>query len=170
MTRIFVIFLSLFLLSACGNEKSQKDSSATEATEDLQVTQPVQPITTPDTKQTPAAVNVPAGADGVVHHYVCADGCTGGFGDLNTACPVCGKTMAHNKAFHPNTANQDNPVTQGQNTIVNQVPPPTKEPMPAQNAAGVWHYTCAAGCAGGAGSMTACSGCGGQLVHNKAYH
>lgn len=169
MTRIFVILLSLVLLSACGNEKNQKDSSSSEATEDLQVTQPIQ-TPSPETKQPPLAVDVPAGADGVVHHYVCADGCEGGFGNLNSPCPGCGKTLAHNKAFHSQANNTTNTTTSGQNTIVNQVPPPTKEPAPAQNAAGVWHYTCTTGCAGGAGVMGACSGCGGQLAHNKAYH
>ena len=55
-------------------------------------------------------------------------------------------------------------------------PPPTPPPNPAtptepaQNAAGVWHYTCAKGCAGGAGIATACSSCGGMLAHNAAYH
>lgn len=41
---------------------------------------------------------------------------------------------------------------------------------PAQNAQGVWHYTCGNGCAGGAGSASACSTCGNTLVHNQGYH
>jgi len=165
MKHIFVLFLALFIISSCGNEKSQKDNSATE---DVQlVTPPPAQSPTPQNQQPPVAVDVPAGVDGIVHHYVCADGCAGGFGDLNAPCPGCGKTMAHNKAFHSEPATITNP---GQNTIVNQVPPPAKDPMPAQNAAGVWHYTCATGCAGGAGAMGVCSGCGGQLAHNKAYH
>lgn len=169
MTRIFVILFSIVLISACGNENSQKDNSSNEATEDLQVTQPIQ-SPSPETKQTPATVNIPAGADGIVHHYICADGCEGGFGNVNSPCPGCGKTLAHNKAFHSQDNAATNPLSSDGNTIVNQVPPPTKEPAPAQNAAGVWHYTCPTGCAGGGGAMGACSGCGGQLVHNKAYH
>lgn len=47
-------------------------------------------------------------------------------------------------------------------------PPTTKEP--AQNAAGVWHYTCPKGCAGGGGAPTACAKCGTTLTHNQAYH
>lgn len=43
-------------------------------------------------------------------------------------------------------------------------------PEPAQNAAGIWHYTCPNGCAGGAGTATACSNCGSTLAHNQAYH
>ncbi len=49
-------------------------------------------------------------------------------------------------------------------------PGQAKAPEPAQNAAGVWHYTCNNGCAGGAGSAIACAGCGTTLVHNSAYH
>ena len=41
---------------------------------------------------------------------------------------------------------------------------------PAQNTAGVWHYTCANGCAGGGGAAGACSNCGNALAHNQAYH
>ena len=48
--------------------------------------------------------------------------------------------------------------------------PPTTTPEPAQNAAGVWHYTCSAGCAGGAGSAVACAKCGKTLAHNQTYH
>ena len=46
--------------------------------------------------------------------------------------------------------------------------PPTAEP--AQNAAGVWHYTCGNGCKGGAGAAGTCGTCGGTLAHNQAYH
>ncbi|MGJ8684527.1 MAG: hypothetical protein ACSHWW_07885 [Nonlabens sp.] len=41
---------------------------------------------------------------------------------------------------------------------------------PAQNAAGIWHYTCASGCAGGAGTPSNCKTCGNVLVHNTTYH
>ena len=41
---------------------------------------------------------------------------------------------------------------------------------PAQNASGVWHYTCAKGCEGGAGAAGNCGTCGGALAHNAAYH
>ena len=46
--------------------------------------------------------------------------------------------------------------------------PPTQEPP--QNAAGVWHYTCPNGCAGGGGSAAPCPKCGTTLAHNQAYH
>lgn len=49
-------------------------------------------------------------------------------------------------------------------------PPNATTPEPAQNADGVWHYTCSKGCAGGAGSAGNCATCGGPLTHNQAYH
>ena len=48
--------------------------------------------------------------------------------------------------------------------------PATPTAEPAQNAAGVWHYTCSNGCEGGAGSAQPCSGCGSTLAHNSEYH
>lgn len=52
------------------------------------------------------------------------------------------------------------------------MPPPTAPPTaePAQNAKGVWHYTCPKGCEGGAGAQGACAKCGTALAHNAAYH
>lgn len=41
---------------------------------------------------------------------------------------------------------------------------------PAQNASGVWHYTCRLGCPGGAGKAANCSNCGNVLAHNTTYH
>lgn len=45
---------------------------------------------------------------------------------------------------------------------------PTNEPP--QNAAGVWHFICPKGCAGGAGAAVPCGQCGETLVHNQIYH
>ena len=104
-----------------------------------------------------------------------------------TACGECGATLAHNSAYHgaPSTPTATNatttPVTGGTppgmfadpnqtpvNTTVGTAPTPA--PEPAQNAGGVWHYTCSNGCSGGAGSAIACSQCGSTLAHNQAYH
>ncbi len=54
--------------------------------------------------------------------------------------------------------------------VPSNTPPPATTAEPAQNAQGVWHYTCNNGCAGGGGSATACATCGSTLVHNSAYH
>ena len=53
----------------------------------------------------------------------------------------------------------------------NATPPPPRPAEPAQNDKGVWHFTCAKGCAGGGGSAAEkCGGCGGDLAHNAKYH
>ena len=69
-----------------------------------------------------------------------------------TPAPAADPNAATNPTADPNAAAQ--------------APPPA----PAQNTKGVWHYTCAKGCEGGAGTQTACAKCGAQLVHNQAYH
>jgi hypothetical protein len=84
--------------------------------------------------------------------------------------------LVHNQAFHasdaaptiaPPTAAGQNPMFQDPSAAPAVVAPPTE---PAQNAAGVWHYTCAAGCAGGGAAAGPCSSCGSTLAHNQAYH
>lgn len=63
-------------------------------------------------------------------------------------------------------ANANQTTTVGTNP---QTPPAKAEP--AQNAKGVWHFTCAKGCAGGGGSAAeTCKGCSGPLTHNAVYH
>ena len=95
-----------------------------------------------------------------VWHYTCSKGCKGGAGAAGT-CTTCGGPLAHNAAYHGNANTPPaNPMT----------PPTTPSPEPAQNAAGVWHYTCEKGCKGGAGTAGLCAGCGGNLTHNAAYH
>lgn len=98
-----------------------------------------------------------------VKHYTCPNNCAGSGGDAQGNCPVCGTAYAHNQAFH------DQAITQSTQPIA-QPNAAAQAPEPPQNAAGVWHYTCANGCAGGAGSAIACSSCGGTLAHNTAYH
>lgn len=102
-------------------------------------------------------------------HYKCPNNCSGGVGAAAGPCPVCGTELAHNQAYHvpqttTTTPTADNPL--------NVTPPPstTQTPAPATNAAGVYHYTCSNGCAGGGASASACATCGATLVHNQAYH
>jgi len=111
----------------------------------------------------PAAKTEPPQNAAGVWHYTCPKGCAGG-GGAATACAKCGTTLTHNSAYHgtPNTA--ATPPPSGDKSA------PAKQPEPAQNKAGVWHYTCADGCAGGSGSASPCGKCGKTLVHNSAYH
>lgn len=101
-----------------------------------------------------------------VYHYICPNGCGGG--DAAGNCPVCGSAYTHNQAFHNQTGAQTTPANPVGNANVTSSPTQTAEP--AQNAAGVWHFTCPNGCEGGGGSAVACGSCGTTLVHNSLYH
>ena len=89
-----------------------------------------------------------------VWHYTCSKGCAGGAGSAGN-CATCGNRLAHNQAYHSSTA-------------TNNSTPTTVES--GKNAAGIWHYTCGNGCAGGSGSAGNCTTCGSALAHNQAYH
>lgn len=160
-----LLFSSVISFYAC-NDKS--DARKQEARESLEVsTSPTQPNTaTPNLPTTEPAQN----AEGV-WHYTCGKGCAGGAGAAG-ACATCGGTLAHNSAYHSNTNSTPTTINPLTNPLTNPITP-TATPPPAtaaQNAAGVWHYTCGNGCAAGAGAAGACGTCGGTLAHNAAYH
>lgn len=159
-----IIFFSILLFSSC---KSDGEDARNQAVESVAVPPPGVPV--PSTQSTPVTSN----ASGV-KHYTCPNNCAGSGGDAAGACPVCGTAYEHNQAFHNNTATPPPApatATTPANTTTTITPPPAPTtPEPAQNAAGVWHYTCGAGCAGGAGAAGTCASCGGALAHNQAYH
>lgn len=133
------------------------------------------PILTPERIAAADAIesqNAAVATSGGVQHYYCANNCAGSGGDAAGTCPVCGTAYTHNQAWHnqQNTATPTTTTSNGVTTGVGAVPPTQNTPEPAQNAAGVWHYTCPNGHAGGAGSAIACSSCGTSLVHNSLYH
>ena len=101
-------------------------------------------------------------------HYTCSQGCAGGAAAAGT-CSNCGQALVHNQAYHnnPNNTSSTTPVNPSAAT---SNPASTKKVESSQNSAGVWHYTCSQGCAGGAGSAVACASCGTTLAHNQAYH
>ena len=101
-----------------------------------------------------------------VAHYICPNDCEGSGGDSAGTCPVCGSEYTHNQAYHNNPTASTPAITPPPGTP----PGAPADPNPAQNAAGVYHYTCEKGCAGGAGGPGTCNGCGGALAHNQAYH
>lgn len=181
----FLVCSSCLIMVACqdGNKSTTKDNQPISA--------PLAPSNQPtvvnppgDGSTAPAASNQ-QGQSGITH-YICVNNCVGSGSSGAGTCPVCGTAYVHNDAYH--TVDQDiqnmqqgqaQPSTPGnlppsvfntpqnQTTIRNQ---PSTPPAPAQNAAGVYHYTCANGCAGGAGSASPCPTCGNALVHNQAYH
>jgi len=157
-----ILSLAIFVLIGCANESTNSKSNP-----------PSIEVATPagDAAATPAATPTPAeppqNADGV-WHYTCSKGCAGGAGSA-VPCATCGATLVHNQGYHAQASGSpliSNPAASGNPTAVT----PPKPAEPAQNAAGVWHFTCANGCAGGAGAAGPCSGCGGTLAHNQAYH
>lgn len=132
--------------------------------------QPVNVDNNPVTPDISDAVNDAGQNAAGVFHYICPDGHEGGAASAGS-CATCGKALVHNQAYHNQPANTGN-ANQSQTIDMSQLTPP----QPAansnsdQNAAGVYHYTCPNGCAGGAGSAVACASCGTTLVHNQAYH
>ena len=165
-------YISAFALFACGgNSNAVRDSARESLGGKTEAAAPG--TTTPNT----IAASAPAGS---VQHYICPKNCAGSGGAAAGTCPVCGSAYVHNQAYHAQS--QNTPSTSGDQTIQkvtfpgntttttppgNTTPPP---PEPAQNAAGIWHYTCPKGCAGGAGIAGTCAACGGALAHNSAYH
>lgn len=148
---------SLTVFFACGNDQEVRDA----ATESV-ATPDAGALTTPQTTPPPAATPEPAQNAEGVWHYTCPNGCEGGAGAAGP-CPKCGAQLAHNQAYHASNTETTPPVQ-----LQNNQPTPT--PEPAQNAAGVWHYTCPNGCEGGGGAAGPCPKCGAQLAHNQAYH
>lgn len=155
-----VLVCSLVTFTSCDNN----DAAREKARNELNVSNsPELPTATP-----PATPNTPEPAQNAagVWHYTCSAGCEGGAGAAGP-CGKCGGQLAHNQAYHANNNAATTPPTKAL-TPPTTTPPVTKEP--AQNAAGIWHYTCGAGCEGGAGAAGTCGKCGGQLAHNQAYH
>lgn len=134
---------------------------------------PNTPTSSAPTLQPPGTKEPAQNASGV-WHYTCAKGCAGG-GGAATKCATCGELLKHNTAYHASTTppgvQPGGQAIQSINSPVQLNQPTNKPAEPAQNAAGVWHFTCANGCAGGSGDRAAkCGGCGGALAHNQAYH
>ncbi|WP_040279195.1 hypothetical protein [Psychroserpens damuponensis] len=152
-----LIVSSLLCFYSCNEDKKTQKQETVTAKEDLETT-------TEATKATPPLKEPAQNASGV-WHYTCRLGCPGGAG-LANKCATCGNILAHNTAYHANA----NTTTNSSPFATPQTSAATTTPEPAQNAAGVWHYTCAKGHAGGAGSAVACGTCGETLAHNTAYH
>jgi hypothetical protein len=141
---------------------SNAGSASGEATDSLTVsTTPTMPN---GENPNPATPEPAQNAEGV-WHYTCAKGCVGGAGAVGI-CATCGGPLTHNQGYHGKAG--ATPTTTATPAAPAATPPPTAEP--AQNAAGVWHYTCAKGCVGGAGTAGTCAKCGGALTHNQTYH
>lgn len=185
----FINLLTIMALCAilpmysCGSDSNTETGSTDTTSTGTEATQA--PMPAPGTSDATGAVNPqmdvatqpaspPATAKataGGAQHYICPKNCKGSGGAAAGTCPVCGSAYVHNQAFHAAGGNATPPPspTSTANPAAT-TPTPTPAPSPAQNAAGVYHYTCAKGCAGGAASAGKCAKCGGDLAHNAAYH
>ena len=103
-----------------------------------------------------------------VRHYICENGCENSWSDMAGNCPTCNTPFTHNQAWHDKDFLKSGPLNVPKDESLKQTEAPTQSP--ARNAKGVYHYTCANGCSGGAASATECNNCGNTLVHNTAYH
>ena len=163
----FLPFLFLLVLISCKNNPERPEPILDANYEPAPAVS-----TTPPAQKTPEP---PQNAQGV-WHYTCPNGHDGGSGSA-TPCSVCGTTLVHNQFYHAEPPGSDNVQIINADeaatpTSITTTPPaiPPKTPEPAQNAQGVWHYTCPNGHDGGSGSATPCSVCGTTLVHNQGYH
>ncbi|REE79781.1 hypothetical protein BX611_2677 [Lutibacter oceani] len=103
-----------------------------------------------------------------VKHYICQNKCENSGSDSEDVCPTCNTAYLHNQAFHNDDFLKNGPLKVPDNTQTNTQN--TTTPAPAQNASGVYHYTCTNGCVGGSGTAANCNSCGNPLAHNQAYH
>jgi 4-aminobutyrate aminotransferase-like enzyme len=159
--------IAILLLSSVMFFYSCNDSSKTEKQDNSKSIEVVEPSTN-STTVTPAATTAePAQNTSGVWHYTCRIGCPGGAGTASK-CTNCGNILVHNTAYHGTTSTTSTSPFADPSSTPAATPPPVAEP--AQNAAGVWHYTCTKGCAGGAGAAGNCATCSSPLAHNSAYH
>ena len=156
-----IIFSCLLVgLFSCGS--GANDDVRNQARQSLNVPESSAPVATTPISTAPTTAAASAGG---ASHYICPNSCEGSGGDAQANCPVCGTKYIHNQAYHSQPSQ-----TTTTTTTTTPTSPTTPTPEPAQNAAGVWHYTCPSGCAGGGGSAVACATCGATLAHNTAYH
>ncbi|WP_372769960.1 hypothetical protein [Lutibacter sp.] len=104
-----------------------------------------------------------------VKHYICTNKCENSGSDVQGVCPTCEKPYIHNQAFHNDDLMKNGPlnVPKYNGTPAKNAP---SQPSPAQNATGIYHYTCNNGHPGGSGTASNCVTCGALLTHNQAYH
>lgn len=105
-----------------------------------------------------------------VQHYICANKCENSGGEVAGNCPTCNTPYLHNQAFHNDEFLKNGPLNVPNNTQTTNQNSTTTGASPAQNASGVYHYTCEKGCVGGSGEASNCISCGNALAHNQAYH
>ncbi|MBL0101985.1 MAG: hypothetical protein IPP49_19695 [Saprospiraceae bacterium] len=181
MSKFLILLVAIVFTFSCKTDSKTIDQPATDQTVPAATGQPGQT----DVPPTPVTVDIPAGADGKVHHYICEDKCKGGHSESAGKCPICGKALAHNQAWHNQQQNQSpqQPAQQppggpsvqtlpGQPTSPAQPQAATETVnIPAGADGIVHHYICSAGCKGGHSENAGkCPKCSKPLAHNQAWH
>ncbi|MEE9371760.1 MAG: hypothetical protein V3V00_01780 [Saprospiraceae bacterium] len=151
---IIIVTLSLLAMS-CGGEGCNKKEDTNTV-----ITQPEEKVV--DSGTLPGTWE-PANDEGILFHYVCPDRCVGGILDYEGNCPVCGKQLHHNSAYHFNNNNPSETPAYDQN-----IKPRNTANDPSQSPNGIWHFKCANG--HGSGEEGNCLKCGAELLHNEDYH
>ena len=156
---LVVLFLCAFLGISC-NQVNKKSEVEVEAENVIASTTEERIVDSENAEGTWE----PANESGILFHYVCPDRCVDGVLDYEGACPICGKTLQHNQAYH---FNNDNPTeTPAADQLL--APRNTAEDPPL-SPNGIWHFICPNGHDGG-GEAGDCVQCGAGLVHNSMYH
>ncbi|MBK6998057.1 MAG: hypothetical protein IPH31_25410 [Lewinellaceae bacterium] len=83
---------------------------------------------------------------------------------------ACGGDSAASKDASTETTGDQAPPADPMANFPNPNGAATPPAEPAQNAAGLWHFTCPKGCKGGGGSAVPCATCGTTLTHSQSYH
>jgi len=161
---VLLLLCSVTFLYSCKEEAKVPEENTNTVNEVTNSTDFLNTIA-PSNTGAPTQQVEPAQNAAGVWHYTCAKGCSGGAGTA-VNCATCGSLLQHNQAYHGNTTDTPMATTNPTPTTT----PPVQQAEPAQNAAGVWHYTCGKGCAGGSGTAEPCKSCGTLLAHNQAYH
>ncbi|TVR85333.1 MAG: hypothetical protein EA411_13120 [Saprospirales bacterium] len=200
MWKLLVLSLAVMFFIGCQSEGGEGQDPVQDAPQQMeQPQQPEQQPQQPDQppqQDRPAEVNIPAGEDGVVHHYICADQCEGGHSETPGMCPVCNQQLAHNRAWHEQPQQQQQQQQMQQQQGQQQDPRQGVDPMrggdqqppaqqqqqqpqqqmqqvniPAGDDGVVHHYICTNRCDGGHSEAPGvCPVCSEQLAHNQAWH
>lgn len=165
MKYTYLLLLAAFFIASCNNTPSRPAPVMTQAQHDA-VNAESAALQAQKASQASAAASFSSPS---TLHYYCATHPEKGGSDQGS-CPDCGAALIHNQAFHNTPATPAAPAATSTPIVPGSNPVAPATPAAATNAAGVYHYTCSNGCAGGAGAQANCTSCGNPLAHNAAYH
>lgn len=171
---LFVLAVFSLAFISC-RDGGPSESSSQQAPQRTNITGNNNPSNQSNTNPTTTSPNT--GAASAEFHYICANNCEGSGANAAGSCSVCGEELIHNTAFHsgdPGAANNSPQMLDGDDNSfsskINPIGDPESSTPAASSGGSGFHYTCSAGCGGGASDQGACPSCGAELVHNAAFH